>query len=90
MRKFVLIKKCISNDYWETFIEISNERYWRHDQAKDVLLKICKKVRFQVENQPLYGHGVMPNGDPQGSEKSTTADSESEVEKEHGVDSECW
>ena len=65
-----------------------NSRYWRHDQVEDVLLKICKEVGFQVENQPLYGHGVMPNSDSQGSEKSSIADSESEVENEHGRDSE--
>ena len=53
-----------------------------------MLLKICKEVEFKVENQPLYGHGVMPNGDPQGLEKSSAADSESEVENEHGIDSE--
>ena len=65
-----------------------NSRYWRHDQVEDVLLKICKEVGFQVENQPLYGHGVMPNSDSQGSEKSSIADSESEVVNEHGRESE--
>ena len=37
--------------------------YWR----------FLKKLgfKYEVENQPLYDHGVVPNGDPQGSEKSS-------------------
>jgi hypothetical protein len=48
-----------------------NSRFWRHNQVEDVLLKICKGFGFQVENQQLHGHGVMPNGDPQSSEENS-------------------
>ena len=66
----------------------NNSRYCRHDQVEDVLLKICKEVGFQIENQPLYGYGVKSNKDSQSSEENSEVDSDFWEEKEHGKDSE--